>query len=81
MSFLRDLRDSISLGQLIEMSASSRFKLLVRNAKQVAVVCRGCQLVLPGKEMGHVAVMPESSSLDTDEAGVVPDGVSIVVNL
>ncbi|XP_038047809.1 probable imidazolonepropionase [Patiria miniata] len=62
------------------MSANNRFKLLLKNAKQVAVVCNGNQRVLRGEEMSRVAVMPQPlPGMDgTDTEG---DNVSIVVNL
>ncbi|XP_022109706.1 probable imidazolonepropionase [Acanthaster planci] len=64
----------------MSFNSNSRFKLLVKNAKQVAVVSSGNQLVLRGKEMGQVAVMPESSP-GINGCGAAQEGVSIVVNL
>ena len=47
------------------------FKLLVKNAKQIAVVCNGNQRVLRGAEMSRVEV------LEAEGGG----GVSIIVDL
>ncbi len=49
------------------------FKLLVKNAKQIAVVCNGNQRVLRGAEMSRVEVL--------EAEGGGRGGVSIIVDL